>query len=50
MKLNKEPEKSNDKKYLFITELIASVGLLVIAFFVKHLIDLLQLVDLLSKW
>lgn len=48
MKLNKEPEKSNDKKYLFIIGLVAFIGLFVTVFFIKHLIDLLHLVDLLK--
>lgn len=48
MKLNKEPEKSNNKKYLFIIGLAAFIGFWVIAFFIKHLIDLLHLVDLLK--
>ena len=47
MKINKEPEKSNDKKYLFIG-LVAFIGFCVISFFIKHLIDLLRLVDLLK--
>ena len=47
MKINKKLEKSNNKKYLFIG-LVAFIGFWVIAFFIKHLIDLLHLVDLLK--
>lgn len=48
MKLNEKLEKSNNKKIFFIIGLVAFVGLFVIAFFIKHLIDLIHLVDLLK--